>query len=256
MAIQKDGYYYNKQLSNYILQFMAIFSGLQVMVGKTATRDEALISVPIRYGAPDRVVASILAQNTQNTPLRLPLMSAVMMDIQLDTAHFHGVGVERRNSYVPVGGLVPNDMVVVYQRMPLQCIMQMELAVYASNTDQYFQIIEQFLPMFNPSLTIQTSDAPLDHARMTKVELTGMSRDGPHPIGVDPRIIQSTFTFSIPIFLDTPAEVRKNFVEKVMVRIGNVSTASLDSFEIISELDAQNIDYELQQDGSNLKIDE
>ena len=62
MAYQRNGYYYDAQLKNYILQFMAIFSGLQVQIGKWNTQDERLISVPVHYGHMDRVVAAIIAE--------------------------------------------------------------------------------------------------------------------------------------------------------------------------------------------------
>lgn len=256
MAIRKDGYYYNHQLRSYILQFMAIFTGLQVMTGKTDTRDEQLISVPIHYGDPDRVVAAIMADNTQNKPIRLPTMSAYVRSIELDQQHWHGLGVERRETFTPVGGLVPDDVRVIKQRMPLQCVLGMDLYIYASNSDQYFQMIEQILPLFNPSLTIQTSDGPFDMTRLTKVELTGgVQSDSPFPTGQSRRIIQRSMQFTMPIWIDTPAEVRKEFIEKIYIRVGAVSTAAQESEDIIAELDSQGIEYDLVQDGSNLKID-
>lgn len=253
-----DGYYYNKQLTKYILHFMAIFQGIQVMTGKTADRDEALMSVPIHYALPDRVVAAILAGNTQNTPLRLPVMSTYMRGLRLDQEHFHGVGVERRQTYVPVGGLVPNDMQVVQQRMPLQLVMDLDLSIYASNTDQHHQITEQFLPLFNPQFTIQLSDGLFDMARMTKVELTNIQwGEGPFPIGQDRRIVQSTHSFSMTIWLETPAEVHRNFVERVKLRIGSIGTdGAMDNFDVIAQLDGQGLEYEDIADVSNLKIDE
>ena len=144
MAFRRDGYYYNKQITNYILQFMAIFTGLQVQVGKWNTKDEYFISVPIHYGDQDRVVAAILANNTQNTALRLPALSAHMQGLEVAKDRMHGTGTERRNSYVPMGGLVPDDIQVIKQRQPVPYNMTMELAIFASNTDQYLQIIEFF----------------------------------------------------------------------------------------------------------------
>lgn len=256
MAIRKDGYYYNYQLRSYILQFMAIFSGLQVMTGKTDERDGQLITVPIHYGDPDRVVAAMLADNTQNKPIRVPTMSVFVRGLEPDTAHFHGLGTERRESYVPTGGLVPDDIKVVRQRMPLRCVLTMDLYLYASNSDQYFQMIEQIMPLFNPSLTIQTSDGVFDMARLTKVDLTsGPQRDSPYPPAQSRRILQYTLAFSMPIWISTPAEVYKDFVEKIFIRVGAVDTAAVDSYDIIAELDSQGVEYELVQDGSNLKID-
>ena len=44
-------YYYDQQVKKYLLQFMAIFAGMQVSIGKNDRSDEGeLISVPVMYG--------------------------------------------------------------------------------------------------------------------------------------------------------------------------------------------------------------
>jgi hypothetical protein len=254
MSFARDGYYYNQQLKTYILQFMAIFTDLQVQIGKWNTEDERLISVPIHYGSQDRVVASILAENTQNKPLRLPAMSAYLRNMTYNPARAVGTGFERRQSYVPVGGLVPNDINVVYQRRPVPYEIDMDLSIYASNTDQLFQIFEQILPIFDPILQIQVTDSLFDMKKITTVELTGIQVETNYPISTDRRIIQSTLSFKLPIFIDTPAEVRKNYVNKIFMRVGAVSTDSTDEFDIIGDLNSQGIAYELIQDGSSVSL--
>jgi hypothetical protein len=255
MAFQRDGYYYNQQLRNYILQFMAIFSGLQVQVGKWGTEDEQLISVPIHYGHMDRVVAAILADNTQNKPLRLPVMSAYVRNMQIAPDRMHGIGTERRQAFVPVGGLIPDDLQVVHQRMPVPYNIEMELAVYASNTDQHFQILEQVLPLFDPQLNIQTTDGPFDWTRLTHVKLTsGPMMESNYPVATDRRIIQSSMVFEMPIWVDTPADVRRDFIEKIFLRIGAVSNGAFTNEEMVADLDGQGIPYTLIQDGSDVQI--
>lgn len=254
MAMQSDGYYYNQQLKKYVLQFMAIFSGLQVQVGKSATLDERLIPVPIHYATTDRVVASIMGQHTQNMPLRLPLMSAWNKGINIDMSRAKGTGGERRNTYVPVGGLVPDDARVIHQRMPVPYMLDMELGIYCSNTDQEFQILEQILPLFDPTLIIQTSDAPMDWARTTQVELTGINNDSSFPAGTERRIIQKTLTFQLPIWIDIPADIRRDFVEQIYLRVGAVDTSSITSEDMIADLDGQGLQYELVQDASDVSI--
>lgn len=254
MSMQRNGYYYNQQLRKCVLQFMSIFSGLQVQVGKFNTESERLISVPIHYGTTDRVVASIVANNTQNTPLRLPLLSAWMRGIDIDMSRAKGTGGERRNTFVPVGGLVPDDMRVIHQRMPVPYNVDIELGIYCSNTDQEFQILEQILPLFDPTLVIQVSDAPMDWTRLTHVELKNVVNDSIYPSGTDRRIIQKTLNFQIPIWIDIPADVRREFIEKIFLRIGAVSTGAMTSGEIVSDLDGQGLTYELWQDASDLTI--
>lgn len=246
MAFQDNGYYYNKQITSYILQFMAIFYDIQVMTGKTSTRDEKLIPVPIHYGNQDRVVAAILAQNTQNAPISLPRMSVNVKGFNFAHQHAKGTGVERRNAYIPVGGLLPDDVRVVYQRMPTPYTMDIELAIYASNSDQHHQILEQIMPLFDPTLQLQVSDALFDMKKITSVELTdGPSITSAYPSSAESRIIQSSMTFRIVIQIDVPAIVRKNIIERIYLRIGTVSQLSNTNEEIIADLDAQGIPYQL-----------
>ena len=277
MAFEKNEFYYDEQIKKYVLQFMAIFVGMQVKVGRLRTgaivdvpdptcedpnatsqepeyKEERLISVPVHYGHSDRVVASILADNTQTKPIRLPIMSAYIKGITLAKDRFHGIGVERRNAYTPVGGLVPDDTRVVHQRMPVPYDLSMELAIYASNTEQHFQILEQIFLLFDPKLNIQATDGVFDMSRLTQVVLDDVSLNTNYPIGNDRRIIQSELSFTVPIWISAPADIRKNIIEKIYMRIGAVSNTSATNFDIIAELDNQDLEYQLINSSDDLNF--
>jgi len=266
VGIPQTGFYYEHQLKSYILQFMAIFTGLQVQVGRKSTGvvttsppdpcdgtvtpieqelDARLVSVPVYYGAMDRVVASLFADNTQNKPLRLPCMSAYMTNLSLTPELLKGVGFNRSQTYLPTGGLLPDDVRVIHQRMPVPYMMEIELYLYASNTDQHFQMLEQILIMFDPYLLqIQTNDSLFDWTKITQVELKNINIDQNFPPGADRRIIQSKLSFQVPIYISAPAEIRKDFVEKIFARIGVVNVSDMTNFEILEALDEQGIEYE------------
>lgn len=277
MAFKPTEFYYDGQVRSYVLQFMAIFAGLQVQVGRWATgnmvtqpdptcadpnattqveeeRPERLISVPIHYGNQDRIVAAILADNVQTKPIRLPAMSTVVKDIKLATNRFHGLGVERRNVYTPVGGLVPDDTRVVHQRMPVPFDLEMELAIFVSNSQQQFQILEQILVLFDPKITIQKDDGLFDMTRLTQVTLSDINVNNNYPIGADRRIMQCELSFTVPIWLSIPADVRKDIIEKIYARIGAVSAAAQTNYDIIAELDQQSIEYQLIASLDNLNF--
>lgn len=237
MSIPANDYYYDQQIRKYLVQFMAIFQGLQVQVGKLGDRDPALIMVPIRYGPQDRVVEWIKSDFTQNKPLRLPIMSAYLRGLELDPSLMVGVGTERRNTVLPSGGLLPDDAKVVYQRRPTPYRATAEVVFYASNMAQMLQMVEQILMLFNPILQIQVSDAPLDWKRITTVELVGIRSEMNYPLGQDRRVLVWTLDFSFPVQLDTPADFRNNIIEKIYMRIGTIQTATTNSYDIISEID-------------------
>lgn len=277
MAFEPNEFYYDEQIKKFVLQFMAIFTGMQVRVGRLRTgatidvsdptcedpnatspqeeyKESRLISVPVHYGDKDRVVAALLADNTQTKPIRLPAMSVVIKGIALGKDRFHGTGIERRNAYTPVGGLVPDDTKVVHQRMPVPYDLTMELAIYVSNTEQHFQLLEQIFLLFDPKLNIQATDGVFDWTRLTQVTLDDIGMNNNYPIGTDRRIIQSELTFTMPVWISAPADVRKNIIEKIYLRIGAVSNAAATNFDIIAELDGQNLDYELVNSSDDMNF--
>jgi len=248
-------YYYDHQIKKYILQFMAIFAGMQAAVGKNDRSDkEELISVPIMYGNRDRVVAWIKGEQTQNKPIRLPIMSAVISGISLAPERRKGVGVVRRNSYLPRGGLVPDDISTVRQQMPIPYTLNANVAIWASNHEQRYQILEQLLVVFDPMVQIQKNDALFDWTKITTVELTGIDYEDNYPIGVDRRMLITNLTFDFPIYISAPANVKDDFVKDIYARIGVVSNSSLTNEEMVAELDAQGIAYDLWFDGDTLDL--
>lgn len=248
-------FYYNHQLKNYLVQFMAIFADMQVQVGWTGDTEPRLISVPVYSASKDRVVAAIKSENTQNKPIRLPTMSAHLTNLELAPDRVKGKGQSRRNTFMPSQGLFPDDIGVVQQRMPVPYNATYELSIWTSNQDQHYQIIEQILMLFNPHLQIQSSDEPFDWTKITMVELQNIGLEENFPAGGDRRIIRTTLTFQVPIWLSVPADVHNRYVKDIYVRIGAVSTAVKNSYDIVAELDAQGIPYELNFSLDDVNID-
>ncbi len=238
-----DGYYYNHQLRNYLVQFMAIFANMEVSVGKLGDVEERLIKVPIKNGSSDRVVADLKASQTQNKPIRLPLLAANLTNVVLAPQLRKGVGQVRRKAQMPTGGEFPTDINVVRQRMPVPYVVTMDLGIWASNQDQHYQIVEQILMLFDPILHIQTSDDVNDWTRLTTVELVGINFEEALP-GADRRLIQTTLNFEVPVYISAPTEVHDKFIQDIFIRIGAVNTASQSSEDIIADLNAQGITYE------------
>jgi hypothetical protein len=251
MIKNQQTYYYDKQITHYILQFMALFSGFEVSVGKKDEQDAGLIAVPIHYSSHDRITHAIMANNTQNSPIRLPAFSTYVKDIDLAPELRKGVGTERRNTYVPVGGLIPNDVTVVQQRQPVPYKMQVELGIHVSNVDQHFQILEQILSIFDPMVTIQTSDSIFDSTRLTTVELTNINLDDLARSDNTNRIIKSILIFKMPIYLALPAESHHRIVEQIRMRVGMVNIND-PLTDIVSSLDDQGAQYQTVTDAANI----
>lgn len=242
-----QGYFYNKQIKRYIGAFMAIFAGLYVETGKRDDGETRFLKVPVTYGSKDRVVASILAEHTQNKPIRLPVMSAYMRNLQLAPERMKGMGLERNSVHVPQGGILPDDVVNLKQRMPIPYNMDIELSLYTSNMDQHWQILEQIMMLFDPSVQIERSDSVYDWAKNVVVTLTDLDFDENYPAGTERRKIQSTMRFQIPVWIESPAAYKNDVVHAVKLRIqamtdladfaDNVAAAGDDEYETTASSD-------------------
>jgi len=229
-------YYYDGQMKRYLVQFMAIFGDMQISVGKNADLSERLVKVPIYGASKDRVVAAIKSENTQNAPVRLPAMSAWMATIDQAPESRKGIGAVRRKTYMPTGGVFPDDIGVVEQRMPVPYKSQFELTIWTSNTSQMQQILEQIMMLFNPSIQIQTSDEPYDWQKLTTVELVDIQPEENIEPGNDRRVSRYVLRFEIPFWIGVPAKVHNDFVSKIYTRVSAVSDATQSSDAFLADL--------------------
>jgi hypothetical protein len=226
-----DSYYYDGQLRRYLLQFCAIFSGLQVKTGKGADGQISTLRVPIHVGDRDRVVAGITTGNTQNRMFSLPIMAVDIQSIELAPERRKGIGMVDRRVTMDVGGVYPNDLKVVHRVMPIPYNLSIELAIYASNTEQSQQILEQIMMIFDPSIQIQTTDANFDWTKLTTVELTAINSERNYPIGTDKRMTIWSLTFAVPIYISPPMDIRHDIVHDIFIRIGEMSEAGVLEFD-------------------------
>lgn len=217
-------FYYDGQLRQYLLQFVSIFHGLQVQTGIGECDVAEFISVPIVIGNRDRVVAALTAGNTQNRTFSLPTMAAYMTGIAPSDVRRRAPGMIDQRVTMKTGGVFPDDLTVVKRVMPVPYDVTLELSIYASNTQQMHQILEQILVLFNPDLQIQKSDAPFDWTRITNVTLTDISNEENYPAGQERRMIVWNLSFIMPVWLGIPMGVKDDLVRKVIVQIGDLGS--------------------------------
>lgn len=229
-------YYYNEQLKRSITQFSSVFAGLEVMTGRRADGEMAVLDVPVRYGSIDRVVAAVSNGFTQNKIMTLPVMSTYLLAIDLAPERRKGVGMTERKTIMPAGGTTPADLRVMERYMPIPYNLTFELAIYASNLDQMFQILEQLLIIFDPTLQIQTNDSTYDWARQTNIELTSIQEEENYPIGADKRLLVWTLNFNMETWISPPMELKDSLISKIVMRFGDLAGFALNQFNETGEV--------------------
>ena len=206
-------HFYDGQIRKYTTQMMRILSNFPVKDGKGQIKD-----VPVMYGDLTRQVANIIRENSENKLPSAPRISVYITGLELDKARLHDATFVKKSSireraFNEETGEYENYQgknYTVERLMPTPYLMRINADIWASNTDQKLQILEQILVLFNPSLEMQKSDNFVDWTAITVVNLENVNWSNRSiPVGVDSEIDIATLTFSIPIYISPPVKVKK-----------------------------------------------
>jgi len=176
-------YFYDKQIRRYIQQFIRLFSGFSVQMGKNENDLPIYQQVPVRYGDINRMAAHITRENSENIVNTVPFISCYVTSLDMFAErrtyqdHVDKVQVNEKK-YDEVTGKYTEELgnqYTVERHAPVPYMLVMNCDIWTSNTDQKLQLMEQILVLFNPTLDIRTNDSPLDWTSLSQVELTNTS---------------------------------------------------------------------------------
>ena len=211
-------YFYDKQIRRFLNQFIRIFDEMYVEFGKDTTGNPILKRVPVRYADTNRVVSSILKNNSDVTTLNVPMMVCYIKEVDYDRQRiqepkFVDSKSVRTRAVDPLTGNVTTQQGQNYtlQRlMPAPYRLTVVMELWTSNFDQKASLWEQITCMFNPDMELQSTSNYFDWTSLSYVILTNTkwtTRD--IPIGADDPIDVATLTFEMPIWMSTPAKIQR-----------------------------------------------
>jgi hypothetical protein len=237
-------FFYDEQIRRFLLQFARIFSNFQVEYGRNEEGTaHTLIRVPVRYGDATRQAQTILQENSASGMPATPLMTFYISGLDYDRPRMQEpyfvskINVRQRtyddvtNSYETTQG----NAFTIERLMPVPYKLTLKLDIWTSNTNQKMQILEQMLVLFNPSLEIQSTDNYIDWTSLSIVELESTQwTTRVIPQGTENPIDIATLTFTLPIWISSPAKVKKlGVVERIIAQVfdaqGDASNAVLDN---------------------------
>jgi hypothetical protein len=120
--------------------------------------------------------------------------------------------------------------------MPVPYTMTINLDIWTSNTNQKMQLFEQIATLFNPSLEIQSTDNYIDWTSLSVIDLQRVQWSSRTiPMGTENPIDIMSITFTLPIWISSPAKVRKlGVVERI---INSIYDAQGDPLNAIADND-------------------
>lgn len=220
-------FFYDAQIRRFLLQITRVFSGFQIEYGREADSNAAaLLRVPVRYGDASRQAQTILQENSANSLPSAPLMTFYISSLDYDRPrmqepyHVNKIAVRQRtydtdtDTYETTQG----NAFTIERLMPVPYKMSISVDIWTSNTNQKFQLLEQILTLFNPSLELQSTDNYIDWTSLTVMELESVTWSSRTiPMGTENPIDIATLKFNVPIWLSSPAKVKKlGVVERVI----------------------------------------
>jgi hypothetical protein len=237
-------FFFDEQLRRFLLQFARIFSNFAVEYGRNEEgTNHTLIRVPVKYGDWSRQAQTVLQNNSASTMPSTPQMTFYISALKYDRPRLQepyfvsNIAVRQRtydevtDSYETTQG----NAFTIERLMPAPYEITMKLDIWTSNTNQKMQLLEQILVLFNPSLEIQSTDNYLDWTSLSVCNLEDVNwTSRTIPIGTENPIDIATLTFTLPIWISSPAKVKKlGVVERIIASIydahGDASAAVLDN---------------------------
>jgi hypothetical protein len=223
-------YFFDDQIRRYLTQFMRILGGFSVKTGKGRDGTESYIQVPVRYGDINRMAAHIMKNQSENSINTVPFISCYITDMQisaerrLNPTHVDKVRVYEKKFDPTAGEYIDGEIGNTYtieRYMPVPYDLTVQVDVWTSNTDQKFQILEQMLVLFNPSINLKLNDNPFDWSNLTYTELVNSVWSVRQvPMGTDDIIDVSALNFVIPMLMNPPAKVkRQTLIHSILTEI-------------------------------------
>ena len=222
-------FFYDEQIRRFLLQFTRIFSNFQVEYGPANSDQATLVRVPVRYGDWTRLAQTVQQDNSASALPSTPLMTFYITGMDYDRPRMQEpYFIDRkavRQRYYDVNTdtyeTAQGNAFTIERLMPVPYKMTLTLDIWTSNTNQKFQIFEQIATLFNPALEIQSTDSFIDWTSLSVVELdqtTWTSRTIPQ--GTENPIDIKTMRFTLPIWISSPAMVKKmGVVEKIVMSV-------------------------------------
>ena len=237
-------WFYDEQIRRFLLQFTRIFSNFQIEYGRNEEGTaHALVRVPIRYGDSSRQVQTIMQNNSASFMTSVPMMSFYISGFDYDRPRMQepyyvsNIAVRQRtyDDVTDTYETTQGNAFTIERLMPVPYKLTIKLDLWTSNTNQKMQLLEQIVVLFNPALEIQSTDNYLDWTSLSIVELESTQWTSRSvPVGTEDPIDICTMTFTLPIWISSPAKVMKlGVVERIINNIydakGDASNAVLNN---------------------------
>lgn len=232
----KINYYYDGQFRRLLKHLIRVFGEFQVKNGVDDAGNQKYKVVPARYADISRMAAYYINGGSENILPTAPIITINVQSLKFDRSNLRapaayttvmGTNVSpRENEYVDE--LDKQYQITRYNPTPWK--LTFNVNIWTTTLTNKMELFEQIATLFNPSVTLQLSENPLDWTGVVDIELTDcqFSTRG-FPQGTDTDLDIMVLTFECPMWLSLPANVKQ--AKLIQQIVTNINTAK-DELEI------------------------
>lgn len=222
-------FFYDNQIRRFLIQFARIFSDWEVTKGKDPAGNDIIVRVPIQYGDSSRMVQAQIGNNSPSSLPSAPLITYYISGLEYDQKRTQDpyfidkVNVRQRtyNNATQTFEQSQGQAFTVERIMPVPYTLRITVDFWTTNYNQKLELIEQLGVLFNPAMELQSTDNFVDWTSLTAVYQDGLTFSSKTiPAGTANPIDVLTWKFYMPIWLSTPAKVKKlGVIHKIIASI-------------------------------------
>ncbi len=226
MSLFQNTYFYNQQLKSFISAFGSLFDQMSIKRWDVNGNTIQDFKVAIDFAPKNKWVIAVTERpdfNQQQVQITLPRMAFEITQIRPATNRklgFNGtysVGVNSSDS----------SKTKIFNPTPID--LSVNLYAMTKENDEMFQIIEQILPYFNPTLTINYNILPSYNIyKDIPITLNGVETVDSYTSSVDEqRFVITTFSFSAQTYVFGPIAEKGAIIKDVKVSLGDSSSMTV-----------------------------
>tara|TARA_R100000084_G_scaffold42_1_gene42 strand:- start:21897 stop:23258 length:1362 start_codon:yes stop_codon:yes gene_type:complete len=234
-------YFYDKQMRRHLIQFVRMFSNFSVQIGEGDNGDPIYRTVPAKYGDPTRMAAAIMRENSENKMLSVPQITCYITGMQQDPTRRMHSGFQKSETIYEkdfneaTGDYTtnPGNTYQITKHAPVPYMLDINVDVWTSNTDQKLQLLEQLLILFDPLIDLHSSKNPFDWTALSYNELTNIQfTSRQQPVGTEDVIEIATLQFRSLVYLTPPAKFnRSKLIHTILTKLYTMDEDQVDLFE-------------------------
>jgi hypothetical protein len=219
MSMFSGNHYYYQQTKAFVTAFGSIFNGVSIeKLNLDGTRAQ-LYEIPVDFSPKNKWLTMVSERpdyTSNQLQMTLPRLAFEINDMKPNMSRKIGF-----NGTYMIGSLNNGQKTKIPNPMPID--LTVSLYAITKDNEDMFQIIEQIVPFFQPCLVMNINLLPeFNIFKDIQISLNGWNTEDNYTGSPDEqRLIQTTFTFTVPMYYFGPISDSGSVIKEISVSLNS-----------------------------------